>query len=202
MLLRLFRAPELAFWSLAVLALGATLAVAAHLGSDPERAAAAPGPAAVASNTTSQTSAQSDDLIALMPAGVAAGTDPSALTAWAGSVQAAATTGASTRTSEGATSPDDLLDEFTTVSQLAAQLEQVAADPVAATATRTQIGLHVSRIAALVDGMPAPALPAGSTDLFSGTGREPAQPTAPPATVPDLPTVPTNPNDPTLTRTP
>lgn len=202
MFLRLFRAPDLAFWALAVLVLGGLVLGAMHLGADPERAATAPGANAVASATTSTTRTHARDLEALMQAGTAAGTDPAALTAWAGAVSQIATEGASVRASEGAPDGDDLRTEFATIAQTAGSLTAQAGEPVVATALRTQIGLRVSRVNALVQGLPAPALPAGSTDLFGVTGAEPADPSPAPPTTPGLPTLPQSPAVPTLPTTP
>ena len=188
--LSLFRAPDLAFWSLAVLVLGGGLGLAAYLGGDEERAATAPGSSAVATAETSQSGVQARNIQALMPAGTAAGIDPVALDAWAQAVSLQARDGAAVRDAEGAGAEDDLRAEFLQVATYAAQLSEVAGDRVAATAVRTQIGLRSARLSALVTGMPAPALPAGSTDLFGQTGAAPNPPTAGIPQTPDVPTVP------------
>ena len=198
MTLRLFRAPDLAFWTLAVVSLGALTFAAANLGGGPVRAAGAPGAAVVASPTTSAASEQARDLIALMPAGTAAGTDPAALAAWAQAVGNLAQTGAAVREAEGAPDDDALRAEFGQIASYAAHLEAAAHDAVAATAMRTQIGLRASRVSALVTGMPAPALPAGSTDLFGQTNTTVTPPVAGDATEPVLPSTPVNPSTPTL----
>lgn len=191
---RIFRAPDLAFWTLAVLVLGALAIVAANIGADPGRAANAPGTPVIASATTSAAREPALNLQALMPAGTAAGTDAAALKAWAAEVERHANEGAAIREREGAASDDDLRMEFTQITTYTAQLHASAADPVAATAIRTQIGLRVSRVVALVSGMPAPALPAGATDLFGQSGNQPAQPDT---TSPSQPALPDAPIDPT-----
>lgn len=202
MTLSLFRAPDLAFWTVAVVGLGALTFAAANLGADPERAATAPGAAAVASPTTSAASAQARNIIALMPAGTASGTDPAALTAWSQAVRGHAETGAAVREAEGAPPEDALRAEFGQIASYSSQLEAVADNPITATALRTQIGLRASRVNALVTGMPAPALPAGSSDLFGQTGATVTPPVAGDAPNPVLPTPPPNPNPPTLRGTP
>ena len=188
MIFRLFRAPDLAFWTLAVVVLGVLAVVASSLGHDPVRAASAPGAAVVVSATRSAASTPARDLLALMPAGIAAGTDPAGLTAWAQEIDTHARVGLAIRQGEGADAADALTGEFTQLSTQAASLQTVASQPVAATSLRIQIGLHVSRVMALVTGAPAPVLPAGPTGLFHTT--TPAVPAAPAPATPAIPALP------------
>lgn len=184
---RLFRAPDLAFWTLAVLTLGGLLVVAANLGSSPDAAAHAPGHAALRPATSSAAGPLVDDLHALMPAGNAAGTDPQALTSWATELQELTRDALDIRYREGATTADPLVSGLTELRTLTDTLEQVVNDPVVATSTRTQIGLQASRLAALVHGLPAPGLPQGAQDPL---GQRDAAPTVPDTRTPARPQTP------------
>lgn len=174
-----FRSPELAFWAVAVAALGLLVAVAAHLGGRHEPGTHRPA-AVVPAPAGSAAKAHVDALLALMPSGIAAGTEPTALTAWSQRITAVAGDGAAARRAEGATDSDALLAAFTATGTHAGALGVHAGDPVAATALRTQIGLDVEHAARLTAGLPAPQLPAGPLDPFgASTGPATPSPSAP-----------------------
>lgn len=190
MILRLLRAPDLAFWTLAVLGLGALLVVAHKMGTDLARAEHVPAVAAVRTVTTTAAADHVRDIQGLMQAGTAAGVDPEALEAWAGQVSTLVDNALHVRRSEGAPETDELIVELTAMGADAGRMSQVSTDPVAATSLRTQMGLRASRLVALVTGLPAPGLPGASSDPL-GLGSadlDPPAPTAP--TVPSVPALP------------
>jgi hypothetical protein len=197
-MLRLLRAPDLAFWTVVTIVLAVALGVAAHLGASRDPARPLPGVPAVVDVTASAAAAGVDELVALMPAGIAAGNDPAALRAWAQQVGDVAAAAATVRAGEGATDGDDLLGELGRVVADARSLAGVADEAVAATSWRTRIGLRVSRCALLTGGLPAPQVP----DTGPGVVGHRQAPTVPPVQAPATPPVPAVPDTPDPTRVP
>lgn len=187
---RLFRDPQMAFWSAAVIVLAALCAVAALWGGDAREQGEHLATPAVRTVTQSAADDYVAALASLMQAGLAAGTDPSALSAWAQQVDQVASAGADVRTSEGAGSHDALLTGFAAVRAQVATLLSVADDPVAATAARIQIGLQSTRLSSLVAGIPVADLPAGSLDPLGASSAAPTVPVAGTPTTPAVPTIP------------
>lgn len=191
-MLRHLRVPELAFWVAAVVTLGAVLLVAVAVGSDQQSHAPGSAVVAVPSPERSQARVYVQNTIALMPAGVAAGNDPSAVAAWAQEIAQQANEGAKARAGEGADDDDALAQDFSRLAAQAAALQAAVADSVAVASLRTQIGLTAEHASALIDGMPAPDLPAGSLDPLGING---AAPTAPSPSVPTQPSMPSIPKE-------
>lgn len=200
-MLKYFRAPDLSFWTAVVLVLGALLAAAWWIGSGHEAGTPLPGVPAVPDATQSAAREAVADLQGLQQAGIAAGNEPQALKDWARAIAGAAGEGVAARTAEGAPDDDDLLSELIAVRRDAETLGEAAADPVAAQAWRTRIGLRVSRCALLTSGVPAPPVPTGEgtgvlEDLFAPTVPDADDPGTPPA--PTVPPVTTRPSVPPI----
>lgn len=193
MIFRLFRAPELAVWTLVVIGLGVLTYFALTMGSS-----GATSPQVDSGNVISVKAAQDSDaagyvrdLQTLMPHGVAAGKDTEALSTWGQLVQQYSDSGSELRASEGAGTDDGLLGLFTTISQLAEQLQAVDGDFVQAGSLRTQIGLAVDQAVSLISGFPVPGMNDGhSSDPLGIKDAEPTQPSPTPPNSPNAPTVP------------
>lgn len=188
-MLRYLRSPELAFWAAAVAVLGVVLVLASTLATSPAPGGSPREVIGVVGPTSSQAKANVDNLLALMPAGVAAGSEPAALTGFSQSVAEQARQGVSVRRDEGAGSDDVLLRGLERTLTDAQGLAARANDPVSARSARTAIGLDVDHLKRVVNGQPAPELPVSAVDPLgaSGTPEVPALPSRP--TVPTLPEV-------------
>lgn len=193
MLLRYFRAPELAVWSLVVIGLGVLTYFSFTIGGgETETVPTVNGSGvAVKSATVSDAGGYVRDLQTLMPHGVASGTDVQALATWGQLVQQYADAGVEARQDEGAGVGDGLFDLLTVISNYGGQLQNVGDDFVTAGSLRTQIGLAVDQAVALISGLPVP----GMSDSFSRDpvgvmGGEPQEPVADVPTSPSAPTVP------------
>lgn len=187
--MRFFRSPELAFWAVVVVLLGALLSFAMLRGERELGNAGSAVPVAAPAATSSEAGSHVRALLALMPSGIAAGTNPAGLRAYASAVTDEAKQGASIRRGEGAADTDAMLRGFERVTADAARLQSQAHAPVAATALRTQIGLDVSHLHLLVLGQPAPDLPDSGLDPYNTPQQlSPAAPAAP--NRPAMPTLP------------
>lgn len=174
------RSRELAFWLAVVTLLAGVMVFAATRGAEPVPGGRSTLPVGAPAAERSQAVTQVRNLQALMPAGIAAGTQPAAVVGFADAVTEQARQGASIRAGEGADAQDPLLRTFTRVGSDATRLRTTAAgpaNPVAVTALRTQVGLGVAQLHLLAMGQPAPDLPAAGLDPL-GAGSRPSAPTA------------------------
>lgn len=182
------RSRDLAFWLIAVIVLVALAFAASSMGSHGVPGGRSTVPVAAPAASDSQAKPQIQALLALMPSGIAAGSDPAALTAWSASVDQQAQQGESLRSGEGAASTDPLLAGFQRVRSDAASLTAQAQNRVTATSFRIQIGLDVNHLVLLASGSPAPDLPGAAANPFGQGVLTPPQPGNP--TITATPTLP------------
>ena len=185
--MRLFRDSTFTAWALVLVAMAAVYAVAVGAGG-PDTAVPRLGShhASVRAADHSDAKTAVEELRSLASTGVAAGTDPTALTGWAELVAGHASDGVDARTSEGAGDGDQLLSHLAAIRDQAAHLIAVAGDPVKAASTRTAILLHLDQATNAVTGLgPAVDLP---EDMGGHTkGDAPTLPVAPTPARPSIP---------------
>lgn len=188
MFFRLFRAPDLAFWTIVVIGLGVLTGYAFSWGQSSESQTQEVGAApAVRAPQHSAATGYVSDLETLIPSGTAAGTDPEALSDWAVLVQQYANEGMELRASEGAGESDPLLGLFSEIAGQAELLKTHADDLVYAGSLRTQIGLLTTQARSVISGLSVPGIPPASLDPMQRNDAAPDAPQPLPATPPAEP---------------
>jgi hypothetical protein len=196
--MRFFRSRELTYWAVLLVGLGVLLAVAAHRGTAARAHHTALPGMLVPGPTNSAADSSVLQLVELMPAGVAAGSDSTALKSWASDVATVAGAGYATRRAEGAASSDSLAAGLYAVRGDADAVSEHSNGGVYAVSLRIHTGLQVTLLHQLVQGLPAVELPQAALDPFSGIA--PALVTGPAVTAaptqPGLPHQPVDPHSP------